>query len=153
MKKHMKKLLINSSIAIAIMLLTHLSLMAQAERPIEERIEAQRVAFITQRVNLTPEEAQTFWPIYNEYRDKEKQLKDQRPTRDDIQDMDEADAEKYLDKLLSLEQQELDLKREYTQKLKSVLSAKKILRFYAAERMFKERLLQAMNQRKGNARR
>lgn len=131
-----------------------LSLHAQTnDRPLEERIEAQRVAFITQRVNLTPEEAQAFWPIYNEYRDKEKMLKKNRPIRDEVMDMDEADAEKYLDNLLTIEQQELDLKKEYTQRLKSVISVKKILRFYAAERMFKERLLQAMNQRRGGGNR
>ena len=94
----MNKLIIKSSVAIAIMLFANLSLMAQAERPVEERIEAQRVASITQRVNLTPEEEQTFWPNYNEYRDKETQLKDQRPTRDDSQNMDEADTETYIEK-------------------------------------------------------
>ena len=125
---------------------------AQSDRPIEERIEAQRIAFITQKVNLTPQEAQSFWPIYNEYREKEKQIKSNRSDRFEILDMDEADAVTYLDKILVLEQEELDLKTQYIEKLKSVISAKKIIRFYAAERMFKERLLQAMNQRKNNVR-
>ena len=58
----------------------------------------------------------------------------------------------YLGKMLNLEQHELDLKRQYTEELKTVISAKKILRLYTAERMFKERLLQAMNQRKSNFR-
>jgi hypothetical protein len=125
---------------------------AQTDRPVEERIEAQRIAFITQRVNLTPQEAQAFWPLYNEYREKEKQIRSDRVDRNDVMDMDEAEAEAYVNKILESEQQELDLKRLYTEKLKSVISAKKIIRFYAAERMFKERLLQAMNQRKNNAR-
>ena len=149
----MKNSLIKSISSLLLILMFSYSLRAQTERPIEERIEAQRIAFITQRVNLTPEEAQSFWPIYNEYREKEKQLKDNRTSRSEILDLDEAEAEQYLDKLLSLEQQELDLKKTYTVKLKSVISAKKILRFYAAERMFKERLLQAMNQRKGAGKR
>ncbi|MCB0665633.1 MAG: hypothetical protein KDC80_07420, partial [Saprospiraceae bacterium] len=60
----MKKLLTNSSLAAMMMLVSCIGLLAQ-ERPVQERIEAQRVAFITQRVNLSPEEAQQFWPIYN----------------------------------------------------------------------------------------
>lgn len=147
----MKKLLTNSSLTVMMTLVSCIGLLAQ-ERPVQERIEAQRVAFITQRVNLSPEEAQQFWPIYNEYRDREKQLKEDRSSKAEILDMDEAEAQQYLEKLIASEQAELDLKKEYTEKLRSVISSKKILRFYAAERMFKERLLQAMNQRRGNSR-
>ncbi|MBK8502738.1 MAG: hypothetical protein IPL46_11250 [Saprospiraceae bacterium] len=148
----MKNYLIKFTTILVLSLCFHNHIDAQADRPIEERIEAQRIAFITQRVNFTPQEAQVFWPIYNEYREKEKQIKNSRSDRVEILDMDEADAEIYVDKILSLEQQELDLKKQYFEKLKSVISSKKIIRFYAAERMFKERLLQAMNQRKNNAR-
>lgn len=125
---------------------------AQNDRPIEERIEAQRIAFITQRLSLSPQEAQVFWPVYNEYRDKERKLKESRSTREDIAEMSESECADYLGKMLDLEQHELDLKRQYTEKLKTVISTKKIVRLYTAERMFKERLLQAMNQRKGNFR-
>lgn len=148
----MKKIFKNLSLGCLIVLTSTMPAITQNDRPVEERIEAQRIAFITQRVNLTPEEAQSFWPIYNEYREKEKQLKESRITKGEVLDMDEREAENYLNKLISLEQDELNLKKEYTQKLKSVISSKKILRFYAAERMFKERLLQAMNQRRDGAR-
>lgn len=121
---------------------------AQKDRPLEERIEAQRIAFITQRVNLSPEEAQSFWPVYNEYREKEKVLRSSKQSPGDIMDMDEADASKYINQVLMQEQQELDLKKAYTDKLRAVISAKKIIRFYAAERMFKERLVQIMSQRR-----
>jgi hypothetical protein len=146
------KNLIKSNTILLLSLCFYGGIIAQSDRSIEERIEVQRIAFITQRVNLTPQEAQVFWPIYNEYREKEKQIKNDRSDRLEIIDMDEADAEIYVNKILALEQQELDLKKQYIEKLKSVISAKKILRFYAAERMFKERLLQAMNQRKNNVR-
>jgi hypothetical protein len=121
---------------------------AQKDRPLEERIEAQRIAFITQRVNLSPEEAQSFWPIYNEYREQEKALRADKQSPGDIMDMDEAEASLYINQVLLREQQELNLKKDYTEKLRTVISAKKIIRFYAAERMFKERLVQIMSQRR-----
>jgi hypothetical protein len=148
----MKKINFHSILILSICLSGMIAGHAQPDRPVEERIEAQRIAFITQRVNLSPEEAQAFWPIYNEYRTKEKKLRENRMVREDILEMEEKEAAEYLGRMLDLEQEELNLKKDYTQKLKSVLSARKILRFYAAERMFKERLLQAMHQRRNNSR-
>lgn len=148
----MKKMKIRFGVSLMMLFLGMTISQAQNERPIEERIEAQRIAFITQRLSLSPQEAQVFWPVYNEYREKEKQLKESRSTRDDIAEMSETECGDYLGKMLDREQHELDLKRQYTERLKAVISAKKILRLYTAERMFKERLLQAMNQRKGNFR-
>jgi hypothetical protein len=47
---------------------------AQTEQPPAEtppqkgqNIEALKVAFISKELNLTPEEAQKFWPVYNQY--------------------------------------------------------------------------------------
>ena len=39
-----------------------------------EEIQSKRIAFITERVNFTPEEAQAFWPLYNELRLKKAEL-------------------------------------------------------------------------------
>lgn len=115
---------------------------------LEERIETQRIAFITERVKLTPEEAQSFWPVYNEYRGKEKVLRASRKPEKAIMEMDDGEASAHLDRVLEIEQQELQLKVEYSEHLKSILSPKKILRFYMAERQFKERLVQIMSQRR-----
>jgi len=43
--------------------------------PNQEKIEAQRVAFITQELDLTPDEAKVFWPVYNEYDAKRHEFK------------------------------------------------------------------------------
>ncbi len=34
------------------------------------KIEAQKISFITQQLDLSPEEAQKFWPLYNEMNNK-----------------------------------------------------------------------------------
>ena len=43
-----------------------------------EQIEALRISFITQRLDLTREEAQRFWPVYNEYHDALESLRKER---------------------------------------------------------------------------
>ena len=35
-----------------------------------DKVEALKVSFITEKISLTPQEAQSFWPLYNEYNDK-----------------------------------------------------------------------------------
>ena len=58
----MKKILF-----IAIFTIT-ISLQVDAQPPRKgERIEALKIAYITQALKLTPEEAQNFWPVYNTY--------------------------------------------------------------------------------------
>ena len=39
-----------------------------------EKIEAEKVAFITDKLDLTVKEAQDFWPIYNEYQKKREEV-------------------------------------------------------------------------------
>ena len=43
-----------------------------------ENIEAMKIGFITKKLDLTPEEAQKFWPVYNQYNDKMKDLRKKR---------------------------------------------------------------------------
>ena len=121
---------------------------AQVQRPIEERIEAQRIAFITEKVNLTPQEAQAFWPVYNDHRAAAKDLRDRKMPAKSLIDMDDEEAAAFIDLQLDLEQMEHDLKVALIQDLKGIISPRKILRFVQAERQFKERLLRMMNQRR-----
>ena len=41
----------------------------------QEKVEALKVGFITQRLDLTTEEAKVFWPVYNKYSDELKKLR------------------------------------------------------------------------------
>jgi len=52
---------------------------AQEEKErIREKIKARKIAFITDKVGLTSKEAETFWPIYNEYATIKKDIRQQR---------------------------------------------------------------------------
>ena len=105
-----------------------------------ERIESQRIAFITQRLSLTPDEATRFWPLYNEYRDGLKDLRDdiERP---DLQNISDEEANKIIDQHLQMEVKRTELKRNLLTRLRTAIPPRKILLLHAAERDFNRELL------------
>ncbi len=116
-----------------------------------EKMEAQRIAFITQQLNLTPEEAQAFWPVYNEYDAKRHEMrKSFRESsdlkKDQLDKLTEAEASQILDNQIIEAQRFLDLRKEYHAKFKSVLPAIKVLKLYESERDFQKMLIDKLRQ-------
>jgi len=111
-----------------------------------DRIQAQKVAFITERINLTSNEAQVFWPIYNECQEKRDKINAQRRTtreyfKQNQLTLSEKEATDILNKFVSIQQQETNLFVEYNEKFKQVLPAKKVMQLYIAENQFKAWLI------------
>ena len=114
-----------------------------------DKVDAQRVSFITEKVKLTTAEAQSFWPLYNEYNDKVKALRKNFRTNYGKKEDFSSDKEAgdYLNAELNLKQSEVDLKKEYTEKFKKVLGTKKTALLRKAEEEFLRILI---NTAKGN---
>lgn len=125
-----------------------------AQQPKKEKMEALKIAYITKRLNLTTEEAQKLWPIYNEYESKKTDIN--KGCRNDnlilkqgsIEDLTDAEAEQLVDRQIIHAQKVLDLRKEYLLKLKKVLSVKKVALLYQAERNFRKVLSDGMKDRK-----
>jgi hypothetical protein len=120
-----------------------------------KNIEAQRIAFITQELNLTPDEAKVFWPVYNEYEAKRHDLRKsfrdaENMHKDDIDKLTEKEATQLLDNQIIEAQKFLDLRKEYHTKFKAVLPAVKVLKLYDAERDFQKMLIDKLRQNKSN---
>ena len=110
-----------------------------------KKVESQKVAFITKQLDLTPEEAQRFWPVYNQFSHASKQLYEQhRKNRKDIDDLSDSEIENLIDQHIILDQKKLDLKKKYHAEFKKLLSNKKIAKLYHAEIMFKADLLKRL---------
>ncbi len=110
-----------------------------------EKIEVQKIAFITKQLDFTPEEAQKFWPVYNQFSDARKQLHEQhKENRKDIDNLSDSEIEKLVDNHIILDQKELDLKKKYHTEFKKVLSNKKVAKLYHAEHMFNKDLLRRL---------
>jgi hypothetical protein len=142
-----------TSIGFALLMIASLALTGHAFAqqgpggPNREKIEAQKVAYITTKLNLTTEEAQKFWPVYNEYQTKQKDLMkgpDDKPSnlsREEMMVLPEKEAARLADEELLHAQKMLDLRKEYHAKFKSVLSSQKVLLLYEAEKDFRRELL------------
>ena len=113
-----------------------------------DRIEAQRVAFITQKLNLSPDEAAKFWPIYNEHKDALKDMRDdiERP---DLMSVSDDEANGVIERHLQQEQKRLDMKRALYVKLRTVIGPRKILLLHATEKEFNRELLRRANSTRG----
>lgn len=108
-----------------------------------EKMEALRVGFITQELELSPTEAEKFWPIFNQYQNEQKQLRESYVGKKDGGD-DEISA----DKQLEFEQKRLDLRKKYHAQFKTVLGEQKLSKLYDSERRFRERALQQLKKRR-----
>jgi len=109
-----------------------------------QRIEAQRIGFITQKLNLTPEEATKFWPIYNEYKDALRDMKDDME-RPDLMSITDDEATAVIERHLQQEQKRLELKKKLFSQLRNVISSRKIILLQASEREFNRELLQRVS--------
>lgn len=111
----------------------------------ERKLAAYRVAIFTEVLNLSAEEAQGFWPIYNDYLDKREDLQRQLKPSKQIDGMSDNEVEEYVKKYFDLRTRELDLEKDVNQKLRKVLSVRKIAKIPVAEREFREALVKKLN--------
>lgn len=117
-----------------------------------ERVEAERVAFITKRMQLTPKQAQGFWPIHTQYEKEERLIKQKYRTQIPIVSMTEVDAEEAIEKRLRMEEELLALKKNFYSRFKTVVSARQVLLFQKSNAEFKQYLLEEIRRRRNNRR-
>lgn len=100
------------------------------------RIEAMKIAYLTKRLNLSPEEAQKFWPIYNQYMD------EIRKTRQEARQNNQG--------VLPTEEKLLNIRKKYNGEFNKALSAEKVDRFFNAEKEFGTLLQKELMERRMN---
>ena len=108
-----------------------------------ERVRSEKVAFLTQEIDLTESEAQVFWPIYNEIQ------KAQRESFDAVRAAYEAMEKGVADKKTGKEMEKLvqayinakeksdGIETKFLNKLLKALPAEKVARYYVAEEKFR----------------
>ena len=141
----MKGLVKKGLLGIILFLNMSTELIAQERREHYQRMEAIKVAFITKKLDLTTEEAQKFWPVYNNYQ-KELMVM-MRKRREDRQKTD-IDPNEKINADLTYESRMLDLKKKYKKLYLKVIPAEKVLLLYQAEREFREHLIKQLKHRK-----
>lgn len=119
-----------------------------------EKIKTLKIAFVTEKLNLSSSEAESFWPIYNEYQEKREALRHKERTqiRAKIKEADaltEKEADALLDKYLRFEAEEEVLDKNYLEKISKVISSKKTLLLLKSEEEFKRQLIKHYRQKRG----
>ncbi len=113
-----------------------------------EKIRAAHTAYITQRLALTADEAERFWPVYREYNEKRKALRQEmRAGR-----RSEASDEERIARDLELKQEELDIEKKYTARLGEVIPAEKLVRLPDAEAGFRRLILRQIQEQRRRGR-
>ena len=112
-----------------------------------ERVEAAKIAFLTDKMELTSEQAQKFWPLYNEYETKRRDLlKAYRSGyRQDVEELTEQEAKVRIDGMFTTREKELALEQEYAARYIRVISYKQLIKLYRGERDFTKLLLQRLD--------
>lgn len=118
-----------------------------------ERVEAMKVAFITNKLNLTPTEAQGFWPIYNAHQDEMKKIRMDRvmermEAKDNWEQMSDKEIEETMNKFIALKEREVQLQRKYYDDLRKVLPIRKVGLLFKAEEEFRRAILEAIKERR-----
>jgi hypothetical protein len=139
-------------IPIVIMLIS-ISTFAQNRGKMKERIKAQKIAFITEKLNLTSNEAEKFWPVYNAFEAsidaiKSKDLRAVKMEMRNGEDVSDQRAKELLEKLMTAEKDMHTTKLKLVNDLKKVISAKKIIQLKATEDQFNRKLLERFREMK-----
>jgi hypothetical protein len=125
-----------------------------AQRPSErydpEKLQGARIAFITSRLDLKPEQAEKFWPIYNQFNDnRETYLKEIRKLSDlRSGDISESDAKKRIEQRFELQRKVLSEEEKFMSDLSKVISYNQILKLNGLARDFTRTVYQ--KQKGGN---
>ena len=110
-----------------------------------------KIAFITNKLELSPEEAQKFWPVYNKFENKFRELRDElRPQR--RKELNEEESADLIVSFLLIQQEELDLQKQMYSELEGIISASQMVKLHFAEKKFKQKLLERMNKQRDKKR-
>jgi len=118
-----------------------------------DRYYSQKIAFITDAVNLSPDEAAAFWPLYNEQESKKKDLmtsvgKYRKDIAGRFGELSEEEAKEALEFFQNHMKEMNTLTIEYQNKYIEVISAKKVLLLLKAEKDFRRQMLKKIGERK-----
>lgn len=122
--------------------------MVNAQKKSSDQIRSLKIAHISSVLNLTADEAEKFWPLYNAY---DKQLAALRSSAiikylkktdsSEIETLSEKEATEKIQSLVDFEEEYFTLRKNFINNCKKILSNKKILLLKKGEEDFNRKLL------------
>jgi lipase chaperone LimK len=96
-----------------------------------EKVQALKIAFITQKLQLTSTEAEKFWPVYNQYENEIKSLRSNNQSGD----------------VLENEEKLLNIRKKYKPSFEKIIGPEKVNQLFAAEKEFRNVLIKRLKNR------
>lgn len=145
--------LINFKNSVLMLLLFFAGQMTAQNLQQREQLESAKVAFITNRLSLTSETAQKFWPLYNEFNKKRNDIQIEK--RIAMLEMNKSDinnerARELLNKEIESREKETELFKEYLTKFQKVITPVQVMKLMKAERDFNAEIIKRMQRRNQN---
>jgi len=116
-----------------------------------DKVRSLKIAYITEQLDLQPEQAEKFWPVYNKFENEMWQIRkgfiDQY--KNDHPNGDRNTAQQYIEDNLDYQEQQLALKKKYKDQLLKIISPEQLAKLYKAERGFKQMLIKELGKRQG----
>ena len=119
-----------------------------------EDIKAAKIGFITRQLDLTQQEAEKFWVVYNRFENEKETIRRERRKAmaiariEDFDKLSDRELEKIVDNQITFKEQELAIEKKYNAEFKKVLPIKKVARLYKAEKEFQEQVIKSMREKR-----
>jgi hypothetical protein len=118
-----------------------------------EQFKSQKIAFITEKLNLTPKEAQAFWPVYNQFEKERMELQQKRrnleeKTRNEDIRMTDKEIIKTTRDIAASFKKEAELTENYNEQFLKILPPQKVLLLYRAENQFRAHMFEQFRRRR-----
>ena len=98
----------------------------------EGRLKSLEIAYLTRELNITPAEAEKFWPVYNKYQD----------------EMRTAMTSSKNEDVLERQQQMLNIRKKYKNDFSKILSPERTNKLYEAEGKFRDMVKRELQERR-----
>ncbi len=129
--------------ALLVFLIIGSNAFAQRPQIDQEKLQSARIAFITTRLDLKPEQAEKFWPIYNQYNDgREKTMRQLSELGRGMETISEEEAKSRIQKRFQYQAELLEKEKSFVNDASKVLSSKQILMLNNIARDFNRQLYQ-----------
>ena len=131
----------------------------QERKEMKEKIKTMKIAFITEKLDLSTSEAEKFWPIYNAFDKTQMKLRHEKlraiknELKGQINTISEEVALVKLNELLAAEAELNVLKETFHLELKNIISSKKILCLKISEEEFNRQMMKRLRSRHKNQKR
>lgn len=152
--KDMKKILF----LFGMIFLMAISSYAQPPKPEgrfdQDQFKANKIAFLSQAMDLTPTEAEKFWPLYNQLENERNRIFEERIKLDEkimkAENLSEREYATLSRKVTSLFKEESEYMTKYNEEFLKILPAKKVVGLYRAEYQFRQNMLRQFRNKRHN---